>query len=80
MVSPSRMGDDLTLMLAYAALVFLPLFPPSVFGATGMGFFFSKAFFTDPARRGIAASLRISSAIWVASACLRECVGMSPPR
>jgi hypothetical protein len=77
MVSPSRMGDDLTLMLAYAALVFLPLFPPERF-RVDRGFFFSKAFFTDAAWRGSAAAFRISSTI--EPECWRECDGMSPPR
>jgi hypothetical protein len=67
--------------LALAALVFAIFVPSSVCGPTATGvFFFSKASFTDAGRRGSAASFRIFSAICVASECLRECVGMSPPR
>lgn len=60
-------------------LVFPPLFPLSVSGATQTGcFFFSKASLTDADWRGLAAAFRISAVICVASECLRGCVGMSP--
>ena len=40
--------------------------------------FLSKAFLTDAAWRGAAASLRIPTTICASSECLRGCVGMSP--
>ena len=54
------------------------VFPPSVSRATGAGFSFSRAFLTDAAWRGSAASLRMSATISASSACVRGCVGMSP--
>ncbi len=38
----------------------------------------SRAFLTDAAWRGSAASLRISATICASSECVRGCVGMSP--
>ena len=45
--------------------------PQRVSGATGAGFSFSRAFLTDAARRGLAASLRISATICASSECVR---------
>ena len=54
------------------------VFPPSVSGATGAGLSFLRAFLTDAAWRGSAASLRISATIFASAECVRRCVGMSP--